>query len=67
MRKPPRDRYALQWHERVQRPGPGRKQLLIGEEAFLPVDLDRLMVRAHGLAADGYLISITPPTAQEAA
>lgn len=62
MRKTPVDRFNLQWHERVERQGPGRKQLLVGEEAFHPVDLDRLMVRARLLAADGYLISITPPT-----
>jgi hypothetical protein len=62
MRKPPSDRFVLSWHERTVRSGPGRKQLLVGSESFIPSDLDRLMGQAQLLAADGYLITITPPT-----
>lgn len=62
MRKPPSDRFILSWHERTVRSGPGRKQLLVGSESFIPSDLGRLMGQAQCLAADGFLITITPPT-----
>ena len=62
MRKAPPDRFILSWHERTVRSGPGRKQLLVGSESFIPSDLGRLMGQAQCLAADGFLITITPPT-----
>ena len=62
MRKAPPDRFVLSWHERTVRSGPGRKQLLVGSESFIPAELGRLMGQAQCLAADGYLITITPPT-----
>lgn len=62
MRKAPPDRFVLSWHERMERTGPGRKQLLVGSESFIPAELGRLMASAQCLASEGYLITITPPT-----
>ena len=59
----PADRFVLRWHERVSRGGTGPKQLLVGSEAFLPADLNRLMAAAQRQVEAGYLIQVTPPSA----
>lgn len=57
----PRDRYVLRAHEPQIRPGPGRKQQLIGMESYGPHQLADLLMRVETLLAQGYILSINPP------
>lgn len=55
-----RDAKRLQWHEVIDRKGPGRKQRLIGSQLYsLSTEAD-LWAQAQTLSAQGYIVTITP-------
>ena len=61
MARYPRDRYSLSWHEPQDRPGPGRRQRLVGMEHFPPSQLAELLLRAETLVSSGFIITMVPP------
>lgn len=57
----PRDRFVLRSHEPQDRPGPGRRQRLIGMESFGPHQIADLLLRVEELLLKGYILSLNPP------
>lgn len=55
-----RDCKRLTWHEVIDRPGPGRRQRLIGSQLYSSSTTADLWSQAQSLSDQGYIVTITP-------